>query len=85
MVRRVMKSLSTKGSAVRAVFEPEGFGPELTPEMKERGQRWRAQIDAKKREFGLSIIAEGAPSSDTQPLRFEHSLATPGREPKPDH
>jgi len=50
MVRRVMmKSLSTKGSAVRPVFEPEDFGPELTPEMKEPGQRWRAQIDAKKR------------------------------------
>jgi len=49
MVRKVMKSLSTKGSAVRPVFEAEDFGPELTPEMKERGQRRRAEIDAKKR------------------------------------
>lgn len=34
---------------IRPVFEAEDFGSELTPEMKERGQRLRAQIDAKKR------------------------------------
>jgi hypothetical protein len=33
---------------IRPVFEAEDFGSELTPEMKERGQRLRAQIDAKK-------------------------------------
>jgi hypothetical protein len=33
---------------IRPVFEAEDFGAELTPEMKERGQRLRAQIDAKK-------------------------------------
>jgi hypothetical protein len=34
---------------IRPVFEPEDFGAELTPEMKERGQRLRDQIDANKR------------------------------------
>jgi YCII-related domain len=38
---------SSKGK-IRPVFEAEDFGAELTPEMKERGQRLRAQIDAKK-------------------------------------
>jgi hypothetical protein len=33
---------------IRPVFEAEDFGAELTPEMKDRGQRLRAQIDAKK-------------------------------------
>jgi len=33
---------------IRPVFEAEDFGAELTPEIKERGQRLRAQIDAKK-------------------------------------
>ena len=33
---------------IRPLFEAEDFGAELTPEMKERGQRLRAQIDAKK-------------------------------------
>jgi hypothetical protein len=33
---------------IRPVFEAEDFGAELTPEMKERGQSLRAQIDAKK-------------------------------------
>jgi hypothetical protein len=33
---------------IRQVFEAEDFGAELTPEMKERGQRLRAQIDAKQ-------------------------------------
>src|SRR5215472_17255379 len=33
---------------IRPIFEAEDFGAELTPEMKERGQRLRAQIDAKK-------------------------------------
>jgi len=32
---------------IRPLFEAEDFGSELTPEMKERGQRLRAQIDAK--------------------------------------
>ena len=32
---------------IRQVFEGEDFGAELTPEIKERGQRLRAQIDAK--------------------------------------
>jgi hypothetical protein len=32
---------------IRQVFEAEDFGAELTPEMRERGQRLRAQIDAK--------------------------------------
>jgi hypothetical protein len=32
---------------IRQVFDAEDFGGELTPEMKERGQRLRAQIDAK--------------------------------------
>ena len=34
---------------IRRVFEAEDFGPELTPEMKERGQRLRSQIGAKQR------------------------------------
>jgi hypothetical protein len=34
---------------IRQVFEAEDFGAELTPEMKQRGQRLRAQIDAKQR------------------------------------
>jgi hypothetical protein len=33
---------------IRQVFETDDFGPALTPEMKERGQRLRAQIDAKQ-------------------------------------
>ena len=33
---------------IRPIFEAEDFGAELTPEMKERGQRLRAQTDAKK-------------------------------------
>ena len=33
---------------IRPVFEAEDFGSELTPEIKERGQRLRAQVDAKK-------------------------------------
>jgi hypothetical protein len=33
---------------IRPVFEAEDFGAELTPEMRERGQRLRAQIGAKK-------------------------------------
>ncbi len=32
---------------IRQVFEAEDFGTELTPEMKERGQRVRSQIGAK--------------------------------------
>jgi hypothetical protein len=34
---------------IRPVFEPEDFGTELTPEMKERGQRLRDQIEANQR------------------------------------
>ena len=34
---------------IRPVFEAEDFGAELTPEMRELGQRLRAQIDGKKR------------------------------------
>jgi hypothetical protein len=34
---------------IRQVFEAEDFGAEPTPETKERGQRLRAQIDAKLR------------------------------------
>jgi hypothetical protein len=33
---------------IRPIFEAEDFGAELTPEMKERGQRLRAQTDGKK-------------------------------------
>jgi hypothetical protein len=33
---------------IRQVFEAEDFGAELTPEMKERGQRLRSQIGAKQ-------------------------------------
>jgi hypothetical protein len=33
---------------IRQVFEADDFGPALTPEMKERGQRLRARIDAKQ-------------------------------------
>lgn len=33
---------------IRRVFEAEDFGPELTPEMKERGQRVRSQLGAKQ-------------------------------------
>jgi len=33
---------------IRPLFEAEDFGAELTPEMKERGQRLRAQTDGKK-------------------------------------
>jgi hypothetical protein len=33
---------------IRQVFEAEDFGAELTPEMKERGQRLRSQTDAKQ-------------------------------------
>jgi hypothetical protein len=33
---------------IRPVFEAEDFGPNLTPEIKERDQRLRTQIAAKK-------------------------------------
>jgi len=33
---------------IRPVFEPEDFGSNLTPEIKERGERLRKQIDEKK-------------------------------------
>jgi hypothetical protein len=33
---------------IRPVFEPEDFGANLTPELKERGERLREQISAKK-------------------------------------
>src|SRR6516164_4334066 len=33
---------------IRTIFEAEDFGAEVTPEMKERGQRLRTQIDAEK-------------------------------------
>jgi hypothetical protein len=33
---------------IRQVFEPEDFGDELTPELKEREERMRAQVEAKK-------------------------------------
>ena len=33
---------------IRPVFEAEDFGPNLTPEIKERDQRLREQISAKK-------------------------------------
>lgn len=33
---------------IRPIFGPEDFGDELTPEMKERGQRLRAEIGTKK-------------------------------------
>jgi hypothetical protein len=33
---------------IRRVFEAEDFGSELTPEMKERGQRLRSQIGAQQ-------------------------------------
>jgi hypothetical protein len=33
---------------IRQVFESEDFGPALTPEMREREERLRAQIDTKK-------------------------------------
>jgi hypothetical protein len=33
---------------IRPVYEPEDFGPNLTPEIKERGQRLREQISARK-------------------------------------
>ena len=32
---------------IRQVFEPEDFGPALTPEMREAEDRMRAQLDAK--------------------------------------
>ena len=34
---------------IRQVFEPEDFGSELTPELRKREERVRAQVDAKKR------------------------------------
>jgi hypothetical protein len=33
---------------IRQVFEPEDFGANLTPELREQEQRWRAQSAAKK-------------------------------------
>jgi hypothetical protein len=33
---------------IRQVFEAEDFGPQMTPELKERGERLRTQISAKK-------------------------------------
>jgi hypothetical protein len=33
---------------IRQVFEAEDFGPQLTPELKEREERLRAQLAAKK-------------------------------------
>jgi hypothetical protein len=33
---------------IRQVFEPEDFGPALTPEVREQGQRMRAQLDQHK-------------------------------------
>jgi hypothetical protein len=33
---------------IRPVFEAEDFGAEMTPEIRERGQRLRSQIDGKK-------------------------------------
>ena len=34
---------------IRQVFEAEDFGPELTPELKEKDERLRAQADANKK------------------------------------
>ena len=47
-VKRGPNSESECEVEIRPIFEAEDFGAELTPEMKERGQRLRAQIDAKK-------------------------------------
>ena len=47
-VKRGPNSDSESEVEIRPIFEAEDFGAELTPEMKERGQRLRAQIDAKK-------------------------------------
>jgi len=33
---------------IRQVFEPEDFGPVMTPEIRERGQRLRAEMAARK-------------------------------------
>ena len=33
---------------IRQVFEPEDFGVELSPELRKREQRMRAEVDAKK-------------------------------------
>ena len=34
---------------IRQVFEADDFGPELTPELREREERMRAEMAAKKR------------------------------------
>jgi len=47
-VKRGPNSESDSEVEIRPIFEAEDFGAELTPEMKERGQRLRAQTDAKK-------------------------------------
>ena len=47
-VKRAPNSESECEVEIRPIFEAEDFGAELTPEMKERGQRLRAQIEAKK-------------------------------------
>ena len=36
------------GVEIRKIFDPEDFGAEATPEIKELGQRLRNQIDAKQ-------------------------------------
>ena len=33
---------------IRQIFEAEDFGPELTPEMRERDQRLQAQLTSKQ-------------------------------------
>jgi len=34
---------------IRQVFEPEDFGPALTPELREQEERLRAELEQRKR------------------------------------
>jgi len=47
-VKRAPNPESESEVEIRPIFGPEDFGDELTPEMKERGQRVRAEMGAKK-------------------------------------
>jgi len=48
-VKRGPNTESESEVEIRPIFGPEDFGAEVTPEIKERGQRLRAHTDTKKR------------------------------------
>jgi len=48
-VKRGPNTESESEDEIRPIIGPEDFGAEVTPEIKERGQRLRAHTDTKKR------------------------------------